>query len=143
MPDVSQIALDIAIPGVEITRTPTFVDHRRVLVVDYNLERPPGELGYSVVVQPDQVVGNHYHLRRHERILLLHGAARFRLHDCRDDSPTRDADADFSVGEPGLCVHVPPGVAHAIQAADGLVVLHVLASVDYDPDDDFRLELIG
>ena len=75
--------------GVTVSQVQTYVDHRRVLVVSYNSQEPPGTLGYAVVVRPGYAVGDHFHHRREERIILLHGRAEFRLLDQRPDSETR------------------------------------------------------
>ncbi|HWO88315.1 MAG TPA: cupin domain-containing protein [Gemmatimonadales bacterium] len=129
------------LPGVELTRARTFADARRVLVVTYNSQEPPGTLGYSVVVRPGQAVGDHYHHRREERIVVLYGRAEFRLLDCRPGSPALDRLNRFTLEEPGSCVRIPAGVAHTIVAEGGPAVLQVLASCDYDPEDDVPVPL--
>jgi dTDP-4-dehydrorhamnose 3,5-epimerase-like enzyme len=86
-------------------------------------------------------VGDHYHHRRVERILILHGRAQFRLLDERPDSPTLGRVNVFTLDYPGACVQVPTGVAHAIVADGALTVLQVLASSDYDPTDDVHFTL--
>lgn len=129
------------LPGVEITQAQTFINERRVLVVSYNSQEPPGTLGYTVIVRPGHGVGDHYHHRREERILVLHGRAQFRLLDERPDSPTRGQVNVFTLDYPGSCVRVPTGVAHAIVADGTLTVLEVLASSDYDPADDVHVIL--
>jgi len=129
------------LPGVEVTQAPTFINERRVLVVSYNSAEPPGTLGYTVVVRPGHAVGDHYHHRREERVLVLHGRAQFRLLDERPDSPTRGRFNRFTLDYPGACVRVPTGVAHAIVADGTLCVLQVLASADYDPSDDVHVQL--
>src|SRR5438105_1765546 len=91
------------IPGVEVTQAPTFINERRVLVVSYNREEPPGTLGYTVVVRPGHAVGDHYHHRREERLLVLHGRAEFRLLDQREGSG-RGLFNRFTVDYPGTCV---------------------------------------
>jgi dTDP-4-dehydrorhamnose 3,5-epimerase-like enzyme len=129
------------IAGVEVAQAQTFINERRVLVVSYNSEEPPGTLGYTVVVRPGYSVGDHYHHHRGERIIVLHGRAQFRMQDRRPDSPTRDRVNVFTLDYPGSAVRVPPGVAHAI-IADGVpTVLQVLASSDYDPADDVHVVL--
>jgi quercetin dioxygenase-like cupin family protein len=70
-----------SIAGVEITQAQTFINERRVLVVSHNSQEPPGTLGYSVVLRPGCALGDHYHHKREERILILHGQAEFRLQD--------------------------------------------------------------
>lgn len=129
------------IGGVLVTQAQTFINERRVLVVSYNSKEPPGTLGYTVVVRPGYAVGDHYHHRRVERILILHGRAQFRLLDERPDSPTRGRINVFTLDYPGACVQVPTGVAHAIVADGALTVLQVLASSDYDPTDDVHVTL--
>lgn len=129
------------IPGVELVQAQTFINERRVLVVSYNSTEPPGTLGYTVVVRPGYSVGDHYHHRREERILVLHGRAQFRLLDERPDSPTHGVLNVFTIDYPGSCVRVPTGVAHAILAEGAVTVLQVLASTDYDPGDDVHLTL--
>lgn len=127
--------------GAEVTRSQTFVNERRVLVVTYNSTEPPGTLGYTVVVRPGSSVGDHFHHQREERIVLLHGRAQFRLLDCRPDSPSVGVANLFSLDEPGLCVRIPTGVAHAVVAEGALTVLQVLASSDYNPGDDVHILL--
>lgn len=129
------------IGGVVVTQAQTFINERRVLVVSYNSKEPPGTLGYTVVVRPGYAVGDHYHHRRVERILVLHGRAQFRLVDERPDSPTHGRVNVFTLDYPGACVQVPTGVAHAIVADGALSVLQVLASSEYDPADDVHVAL--
>ena len=129
------------IPGVQVTQAQTFINERRVLVVSYNSQEPPGTLGYTVVVRPGYSVGDHYHHRREERILVLHGRAQFRLLDERPDFATHGRVNVFTLDYPGSCVRVPTGVAHAILAEGTVTVLQVLASSDYDPGDDFHIVL--
>ena len=62
-----------------------------------------------------------------ERIVLVTGAAEFRLLDERLDSATYRHWNRFATGEPGTCVRVPAGVAHTIRARGAPVVLQVLA----------------
>src|SRR6476620_4144198 len=45
------------IPGVDVSQAQTFINKRRVLVVSYNSQEPPGTLGYTVVVRPGCSVG--------------------------------------------------------------------------------------
>lgn len=129
------------LPGVEVTQAQTFINERRVLVVSYNSQEPPGTLGYTVVVRPGHAVGDHYHHKREERILVLHGRAEFRLLDQRPGSETEGLLNIFTLDYPGSCVRVPVGVAHAILADGTLTVLQVLASSDYDPTDDVHVSL--
>jgi dTDP-4-dehydrorhamnose 3,5-epimerase-like enzyme len=129
------------IPGVEIIQAQTFINERRVLVVSYNSTEPPGTLGYTVIVRPGYSVGDHYHHRREERILVLHGRAQFRLQDQRPDTPSHELINIFTLDYPGSCVRVPAGVAHSILADGTLTVLEVLASTDYDPNDDVHVTL--
>jgi len=129
------------LPEVRVTQAQTFINERRVLVVSYNSQEPPGTLGYTVVVRPGHSVGDHYHHRRAERILVLHGRAQFRLLDERPDSPAHGRLNVFTLDYPGSCVCVPTGVAHAIIADGTLTVLQVLASAEYDPTDDVHVVL--
>lgn len=129
------------IGGVTVLQSQTFINERRVLVVSHNSAEPPGTLGYTVVVRPGYSVGDHYHHRRDERILVLHGRALFRLQDLRPHSPTFESVNVFTLDYPGACVHIPTGVAHSILADGTLTVLQVLASNDYDPTDDVHVEL--
>ncbi|MCC2667922.1 MAG: dTDP-4-dehydrorhamnose 3,5-epimerase [Armatimonadetes bacterium] len=131
----------ITIRDVGVTQAPAFINERRVLVVSYNSQEPAGTLGYSVVVRPGFAVGDHYHHRREERILVLHGRAQFRLIDERPHSETHGLVNVFTLDYPGACVRVPTGVAHAIVADGTLTVLQVLASSDYDPGDDVHVTL--
>lgn len=128
------------IPGVEVTQAQTFINERRVLVVSYNSQEPPGTLGYTVVIRPGHAVGDHYHFQREERILVLHGRAEFRLLDEREGE-TKGRVNVFMLDYPGACVRVPVGVAHAIIADGVMTVLQVLASADYDPADDVHVAL--
>jgi dTDP-4-dehydrorhamnose 3,5-epimerase-like enzyme len=129
------------IEGVEVVQAQTFINERRVLVVSYNSQEPPGTLGYTVVVRPGCIVGDHYHHRREERILVLHGRAQFRVQDQRPHSPTSEVVNLFTLDYPGSCVRIPAGVAHSIYADGAMIVLQVLASNDYDPGDDVHVEL--
>jgi len=131
----------VTIGGVRVSQAQTFINERRVLVVSYNSQEPPGTLGYTVVVRPGFSVGDHYHHRRVERILVLHGRAQFRLLDERPDSPTSGKLNVFTLDYPGSVVRVPTGVAHAIIADGAQTVLQVLASSDYDPTDDVHVTL--
>jgi len=130
-----------SIAGVEITQAQTFINERRVLVVSHNSQEPPGTLGYSVVLRPGCALGDHYHYKREERILILHGQAEFRLQDCRPLSKSHELINLFTLDYPGACVRIPAGVAHSIYAQSGIVVLQVLASDDYDPADDVHVLL--
>lgn len=129
--------------GVAVSSAHTVINERRTLVVSYNSTEPPGTLGYTVVVRPGYSVGDHYHHRREERIILLHGRVEFRLQDCRSGSPTSGLLNLFTLDYPGTCVRVPVGVAHAIIAEGDIAVLQVLASSDYDPSDDVHVSLSG
>jgi dTDP-4-dehydrorhamnose 3,5-epimerase-like enzyme len=129
------------IEGIEVVQAQTFINERRVLVVSYNAEEPPGTLGYTVVVRPGCMVGDHYHHRREERVLVLHGRAQFRLQDHRPHSPTFETVNLFTLDYPGACVRLPAGVAHSIFAEASIMVLQVLASSDYDPGDDVHVDL--
>lgn len=129
-----------SIPGVVVTQAQTFINERRVLVVTHNSQEPPGTLGYTVVVRPGHSVGDHYHHRREERILVLHGRAQFRLVDEREGEGHGRVNV-FTLDYPGSCVRVPTGVAHAIIADGTTTVLQVLASSDYDPTDDVHVDL--
>jgi dTDP-4-dehydrorhamnose 3,5-epimerase-like enzyme len=129
------------IEGVEVVQAQTFINERRVLVVSYNSEEPPGTLGYTVVVRPGCIVGDHYHHRREERILVLHGRAQFRVQDQRPHSSTHEMVNLFTLDYPGSCVRIPAGVAHSIYADGTMTVLQVLASSDYDPSDDVHVDL--
>jgi dTDP-4-dehydrorhamnose 3,5-epimerase-like enzyme len=145
-PSGSRLALDgeghrTTLGGVVVSQAPTFINERRVLVVSYNSREPAGTLGYTVVVRPGFAVGDHYHHRREERILVLHGRAQFRLLDERPDSETHGRVNVFTLDYPGACVRVPTGVAHAIVAEGALTVLQVLANSDYDPGDDVHVTL--
>lgn len=131
----------VTIQGVTVSQAQTFINERRVLVVSYNSQEPPGTLGYTVVVRPGFSVGDHYHHRRVERILVLHGRAQFRLLDERPDSATCGKLNLFTLDYPGAVVRVPTGVAHAIIADGAQTVLQVLASSDYDPTDDVHVTL--
>jgi dTDP-4-dehydrorhamnose 3,5-epimerase-like enzyme len=131
----------VTIPGVEVSQAQTFINERRVLVVTYNSREPAGTLGYTVVVRPGHSVGDHFHHKREERILVLHGRAEFRLEDHRPDSGAHGRVNVFTVDYPGTCVRVPVGVAHAVIADGAVTVLQVLASSDYDPADDVHVSL--
>lgn len=139
--EITAEAHHVTIDGVRVTQAQTFINERRVLVVSYNSQEPPGTLGYTVVVRPGYSVGDHYHHRRVERILVLHGRAQFRLLDERPDSPTHGKLNVFTLDYPGAVVRVPTGVAHAIIAEGAQTVLQVLASSDYDPTDDVHVTL--
>lgn len=130
-----------SVEGVRVTQAQTFINERRVLVVSHNSRELPGTLGYSVVLRPGCSVGDHYHHKREERILILHGRAEFRLQDFRPLSASHQLINLFTIDYPGACVRIPAGVAHSIHAQNGLVVLQVLASDDYDPTDDVHVEL--
>lgn len=129
------------IQDVEVVQAQTFINERRVLVVSYNSDEPAGTLGYTVVVRPGCSVGDHYHHRREERVLMLHGRAQFRLQDHRPHSPTFELVNLFTLDYPGASVRIPAGVAHSILAEGSLAVLQVLASSDYDPSDDVHTDL--
>ena len=129
------------IEGVEVVQAQTFINERRVLVVSYNSQEPAGTLGYTVVVRPGCIVGDHYHHRREERILVLHGRAQFRVQDQRPHSATHEMVNLFTLDYPGSCVRIPAGVAHSIYADGTMTVLQVLASNDYDPGDDVHVDL--
>lgn len=130
-----------SITGVEVTQAQTFINERRVLVVSHNSQESPGTLGYSVVLRPGCALGDHYHHKREERILILHGQAEFRLQDCRPLSTSHQIINLFTLDYPGACVRIPAGVAHSIYAQNSIVVLQVLASDDYDPTDDVHVQL--
>lgn len=132
-----------SIHGVEVVQAQTYINERRVLVVSHDSTEPAGTFGYTVVVRPGCGVGDHYHHRREERILMLHGRAQFRLQDNRPDSPTFELVNLFALDYPGACVRIPAGVAHSIYAEGTLTVLQVLASADYDPGDDVVVSLSG
>jgi dTDP-4-dehydrorhamnose 3,5-epimerase-like enzyme len=131
----------LTLGGVEVLQAQAFIDERRVLVVTHNSKEPPGILGYTVVVRPGFSVGDHYHHRREERILLLHGRGEFRLLDQRPHSPTYGRVNVLTLDYPGSGVRIPAGIAHSIIADGAMTVLQVLASSDYDPHDDVHILL--
>lgn len=140
---VTGAASQPTIQGVEVSQIATFINERRVLVVTHNSLEPPGTLGYTVIVRPGCAVGDHYHHHREERIVLLHGRAEFRLFDERASSPSASRVNLLTLDYPGSCVRVPTGVAHAVVADGVLTVLQVLASADYDHQDDVPIPLSG
>ena len=125
----------------ELAQAQTFINERRVLVVSYNSQEPPGTLGYTVAVRPGYSVGDHYHHRREERILVLHGQARPTAGPAFGRPHVQAYLNVFTLDYPGSCVRIPTGVAHAIVADGVMTVLQVLASSDYDPGDDVHLTL--
>lgn len=129
------------IDGVIVTEMTRFVDNRRTLVVCYNSQEPPGTLGYTLVVRPYEWVGDHYHDQRFERIVLIDGAAHFRLLDKRRESPTNGTAMEIALAKPGDCIHIPAGVAHAITTYQNKLVIQVLASHDYNSEDDHHVNL--
>jgi dTDP-4-dehydrorhamnose 3,5-epimerase-like enzyme len=131
----------LTLGGIRVERARAFVNERRALIVSFDSTDPPGTLGYAVTVRGGCTVGDHYHHRREERVILLHGKVMFRLQDMRPDSPTAGVINLFEVGEPGVGVHIPTGIAHSILAEGGVAVLQVLASSDYSPDDDVHVDL--
>src|SRR5205814_1848094 len=112
----------LTIAEVEVAYLPAFEDARRVLVVSYTSSSSPGTLGYCVVVRSGCSVGDHYHDRREELIILIDGRAEFRLLDRRAGSATRGCWNRFEVSRPGSCVRVPAGVAHTVTAIAGPLV---------------------
>jgi len=131
----------VSLGGVRVERTRSFVNERRTLVVSFDSSEPAGTLGYAVAVRSGCTVGDHYHHRREERIILVHGRASVRLQDMRPGSPTYGLINLFELAEPGLAVRIPTGVAHSILAEGGVAVLQVLASAEYSPEDDAHVDL--
>jgi dTDP-4-dehydrorhamnose 3,5-epimerase-like enzyme len=129
------------IPGVELAQMPAYSDARRVLVVSYEGNHAPGKLGYTVSVRPRCSVGDHYHRRREERIIVVSGPVEFRLLDRRPGLESFGEWNRFTVEEAGLSVRVPARIAHTITAGPAGAVLQVVASREYERDDDVRVLL--
>lgn len=131
----------LTISGIELAQRPAYGDARRVLVVSYANGEAPGRLGYTVAVRPGHWVGEHYHRRREERIILVSGTAEFRLLDQRPGLESFGEWNRFTVERAGLCIRVPARVAHTVIAGGQGAVLQVLASCDYEAADDIPVAL--
>ena len=75
-------------------------------------------------------------LAQSDAVFAIKGRGRIGLFDDRPESPTRGAVDSVVVGDetnPRLCVVIPPGVWHGIQALTELYVAYVV-SAPYAPD---------
>ncbi|MEO6906262.1 MAG: hypothetical protein ABI210_00075 [Abditibacteriaceae bacterium] len=99
-----------SIAGVEVTQVQTFINKRRELVVSHNSQERPGTLSYSGVVRSGCALNDHYHHKREERIVILHGQEKFRLQDCRPLSASHQLINLFTLDYPCACVRIPAGV---------------------------------
>lgn len=81
---------------------------------------------------PGGVRGNHYHLERHE-LLLIRYEDRWTLHHDKGESTEVHRDA-FS-GSGLVCVKVPPLCSHAVEnTGDRPLVIFALSDVQYTPE---------
>src|SRR5207248_236849 len=94
------------------------VAHPASCIADPGSREPELPAATRLAVPPGRVVGNHFHLERHERIALISGAAEVRLMDCRPRTPGFGAWNCFALDQPGLAVTVPARVAHAVRAGE-------------------------
>jgi dTDP-4-dehydrorhamnose 3,5-epimerase-like enzyme len=81
---------------------------------------------------PGYVRGNHFHVARHEALMVM-SADRWSLHwDSGIGSPVEARSFD---GPGAVVIHVPPHASHAIRN-DGSAPLHIIGLADgpYDPD---------
>ncbi len=94
-------------------------------------ERTFGQL-YVTAAHPGFVKGNHYHTRKHEWFVAVHGKGELVLRDrTNGEQTTHPLDA-----ENPATIHVPPGQTHAIvNSGDEALVVVGYISEEYDPAD--------
>jgi dTDP-4-dehydrorhamnose 3,5-epimerase-like enzyme len=99
---------------------------------DYTLERPFGEI-YFVSASPGTIRANHFHRVTTEWFVVVRGEGRLVLADAERPATRRDIAMG---GAHQVCVRIPPGVAHAIQAVGTEdMLMMALADKPYDPND--------
>ncbi|MEV6630152.1 hypothetical protein AB0M54_05305 [Actinoplanes sp. NPDC051470] len=87
---------------------------------------------HLATIAPGAVRGNHYHVLRHE-ILLVLASDRWSLH--WDEGPGETPQSRRFEGSGAVLVYVPTGMSHAIRN-DGSAALTMVGLTDgpYDPD---------
>lgn len=99
---------------------------------EYTHDRPFGEI-YFVSASPGTVRANHYHKVATEWFVVVRGRGLLTLADASNPHDRRE----IPMGGPDrVCVRIPPGVAHAIEAVgDEDMLMMALADKPYDPSD--------
>ena len=109
---------------------------------EYTHERPFGEI-YFVSATPGTVRANHFHKIATEWFVVVRGTGVLTLADVNEPEQKREIAMG---GENRVCVRIPPGVAHAIEAVGSEEMLMMaLADKPYDPNDTdtYPLELVA
>lgn len=88
-------------------------DYRGDLIEAFKL--PNDGLVFYLNIRPNEMRGNHYHLRKTEHFLVVSGTARISI---RDKETGTVAHTDLSGGNP-IVVHISPNHTHNITAGDG------------------------
>lgn len=103
-------------------------DNRGSLVEAFKLPND-GQIFY-VVVAPGQTRGNHYHLRKTERFLVVYGAAEISV---RDRQKGTVMNVEVSGNKP-LAVTITPEHTHNIHSKEGCLLL-VWVDEQFSEDD--------
>lgn len=86
---------------------------------------------FSVVVKPNESRGNHYHLRKTERFLVIFGSAEI---SSKDRSSGDVMKVKVSGNKP-ISVTIPPNNTHSISASNDGCILLVWVDEQYDEND--------
>ncbi len=106
---------------------------------EYTDDRPFGEI-YFVSASPGTVRANHFHELTTEWFVVVAGQGVLTLADAKD--PTRRRTVAMGKDQ-RVCVKIPPGVAHAIEAVgEGDMLMMALADKPYDPADTDTFPLV-
>jgi len=100
---------------------------------EYTGDRPFGEI-YFVSASPGTIRANHFHRVTTEWFVVVRGQGELILAD--PANPLENRRHIIMGGPDRVCVQVPPGVAHAIEAiGTEEMLMMALADRPYDPSD--------
>jgi len=136
------------IEGVETKRLTSHADDRgRFMELarlrDDRFFADPGVAQLSTAVRLAGVTAWHLHPTQVDWWWVAEGDLQVAVLDRRPGSPTRNAVAEFLMGEhfdPTLVLKIPAGVAHGYKVRAGPVRIVYLASRTYDPNEELRLD---
>lgn len=113
----------------DLNRLETHSDRRGTLVEAFMLPHD-GQIFY-VIAKPHETRGNHYHLRKTEKFLVVYGSAVMTVKN-RDTNDVMKVEA---TGQKPLVMTISPNHTHAITATDEGAVFMVWADEQLNQND--------
>lgn len=104
-------------------------DERGTLVEAFKLPQD-GQLFY-VIIKPGESRGNHYHLRKTERFIVIYGSAEMQVKDRHTDIVMKVSVTGFQP----LLITVAPNHTHSITASDEGAVCLVWVDEQFNQED--------